>query len=291
MSNVSTNLNKVCNLEDFSRPDLIGVLREIFPHDVTRFGDGFPRGREYRKHWEVGMAALALRSGGALHPEAEVLGVGAGNEPTLFWLTRHVRRVFATDLYCASGSWSESANATMLHDPGQHWPGTWNQRRLVVQHMNALELQYEDNTFDGIFSSSSLEHFGTIDDVRRAMREMHRVLKVGGRLSLSTEFRIDGPGPGVPGVLLFSKREIEDVILSDRAWAPASPPDFEVSASTRASETRFADALKDLKRHCRGDRSVAFHRLEWSRYPHVVLREKAHAWTSIHLSLEKRAAA
>jgi hypothetical protein len=26
--------------------------------------------------------------------------------------------------------------------------------------MDALDLRYEDGTFDGIFSSSSLEHFG-----------------------------------------------------------------------------------------------------------------------------------
>ena len=45
-------------------------------------------------------------------PDAEVLGVGAGNEPTVFWLTNHVRRVFATDLYLAEG-WEESASHRM----------------------------------------------------------------------------------------------------------------------------------------------------------------------------------
>ena len=92
--------------------------------------------------------------GAALAELAEVLGVGAGNEATCFVLTREVRRVFATDLYLAEG-WEESANSSMLTDPQRHWPDDWNERRLVVQHMNALDLQYEDRSMDAVFSSSS----------------------------------------------------------------------------------------------------------------------------------------
>lgn len=68
------------------------------------------------------MALLALQDHGALHAQAEILGVGAGNEPTSFWLSNIVRRVFATDLYGGT-DWRESASETMLIDPGRHWPG------------------------------------------------------------------------------------------------------------------------------------------------------------------------
>jgi SAM-dependent methyltransferase len=197
--------------------------------------------------------------------------------------------VFATDLYCASEGWQESANATMLYEPGRHWPGPWNQRRLVVQHMNALALHYEDASFDGIFSSSSLEHFGTHEDVRRSMAEMFRVLKPGGLLSLSTEFRIEGPPPGMPGVLMFDRRDIESVIIGDLAWDLVSPLDLDVSPATRRTEALFSDALKDLGEHTRKNSHIVFHRLDWSRYPHVVLREKNLVWTSVHIALRKRA--
>ena len=75
---------------------------------------------------------FASALGGALRPDADILGVGAGNGPTIFWLTSQVHLVFATDLYVGQAAWQESANASMLTDPGIHWPGTWNPRRLVV---------------------------------------------------------------------------------------------------------------------------------------------------------------
>jgi hypothetical protein len=60
---------------------------------------GFPTGVEFRKYWEVAMTLRALRTFGAVHPGSELLGIGAGAEAGLFWLSNHVRRVFATDLY------------------------------------------------------------------------------------------------------------------------------------------------------------------------------------------------
>ncbi len=45
------------------------------------------------------MSLRAFRDLGVLGPESDVLGVGAGAEATIFWLTNHCRRVFATDLY------------------------------------------------------------------------------------------------------------------------------------------------------------------------------------------------
>jgi SAM-dependent methyltransferase len=282
---------KLCEVGDFAHPDLAPLLRAIFRHELDRFGADFPRGREYRKHWEVAMAVRALGALGALHPAAELLGVGVGNEPTLFWLTTQVGRVYATDLYCAGGDWAASANATMLRQPGRHWPGPWNRRRLVVQHMNALDLHYEDGSFDGVFSSSSLEHFGTLDDVGRSLREMYRVLKPGGVLALSTEFRLEGPPPGLPNILLFDEPTLRDVLESAGPWEAVGPWDLNLSAATRAAAVPFAAAAADVRRHVAAhDGQLVFHRLDWSQYPHVVLREGERAWTSIHVTLRKPAA-
>jgi SAM-dependent methyltransferase len=283
-------LSKVCNLEDFSHPSLLAVLRQVFPHECERFGPNFPAGREYRKHWEVVMAVRALAVGGVLRDWAELLGIGAGNEPTLFWLTNRVRRVWATDLYCEGEDWRESANATMLHDPGRHWPGPWDPRRLVVQHMNALELRYEDNSFDGIFSSSSLEHFGTPEDIRRAAGEMCRVLKPGGILALSTEYRLAGPPPGLPGILMFDADQLDELLVDGLPWDWFDPLDAAVSPATRATEQPFADAANDVRRHVAEHGHILFHRLDWHRYPHLVLSENGLAWTSVHVTLRKRAA-
>jgi SAM-dependent methyltransferase len=279
--------NRACNLEDFEHPELRAIIRDVFAHEIRRFGPEFPRGCEYRKHWEIAMAVRALRDLGALHRGAQVLGIAAGNEPTIFWLTAWVGRVFATDLYLDAGAWTPFAHRSMLADPGAHWPGPWEPRRLVVQHMNALDLMYEDESFDAIFSSSSIEHFGTPDDVRRAAAEMFRVLRPGGILSLSTEFRLEGPPPGLPGMLLLDERDIRDWIIGDLAWAPVSPLDLAVSPATRRREPLLTDYLDRWHQHfCRHGQAV-WHQLDFDSYPQLLLRSQDHLFTSVHIALRK----
>lgn len=280
---------KLCDLSDFRSPELLDVLHRVFPHELGRFGPGYPRGVEYRKHWEVAMAVRAFEAGGTMRPDAEVLGVGAGGEPTVFYLTNHVRRVFATDLYLAPGDWASQAPPLLMTDPGRFWPGPWNPRRLVTQHMNALDLQYEDATFDGIFSSSSLEHFGGPDDIRRAVQEMGRVLKPGGVLTLATEYRLAGPGPGLPGIHLFDEAELKEWIIDAGDWEPLSPLDLSLSDETTRTALPLVDGGADVERHTKKFGAVYFHKLDWSRYPHLVLTHGPHVWTSVHLALKKRA--
>lgn len=280
--------NKICELEDFSHPELYEVIRQVFSYELIRFGADFPMGKEYRKYWEVAMAIRTLETFGVLHPEAEVLGVGAGNEPTIFYLTNYVRRVFATDLYLGT-DWQESANLGMMLAPERYWSAAWNPRRLVVQHMNALDLQYEDHSFDAVFSSSSIEHFGSLEDVQRSLQEIARVLKPGGILSLSTEFRMAGNGPGLPGILMFDESQIHNLIASTANWVPLSPLDFQVSEPTWATACAFGQAIQELNNHLAHYGEILFPALTWGTYPHIVLREGEYVWTSIHLALQKQA--
>ena len=280
----SIPLSKSCAVSDFADPDLGEAIRQVFPHESKRFGNAFPVGVEYRKHWEVGMAVLALREGGALRPDAEILGVGVGNEPTLFWLTNHVRRVFATDIY-ADESWDESSNASMLTAPGRHWPGMWNPRRLVVQHMDGRDLRFEDHSFDAVFSSSSIEHFGAVADARASVEEMHRVLKPGGVLSLSTELRLAGPGPGLPGIIMFSPAELHELVVAGLDWASAPSWNFVPDpGSLRAPVVPFEHAAADVRAHVAANGRIYYERLDWSTYPHVVLSQDDILWTSVHIT-------
>ena len=279
-------LCKACEVEDFETGRVADAIRSIFPHEISRFGPGFPAVAAYRKHWEVAMAALTLDLAGLVQQGGTVLGVGAGNEPTLFWLTRWMH-VHATDLYVGTGDWVDSANLSMLVDPGQHWPGTWEPRRLVVQHMDARALRYEDDTFDAIFSSSSLEHFGSDSEIARSLDEMHRVLKPAGVCSLSTEYRIAGDTPGLPGVRMFSFDEIRELIVGRRSWHLIDPFEPQVSQATRAAELPFNEAARDVRAHVQEHGQIVFHALRFSRYPHVLLREGTLLWTSAHVALRK----
>ncbi|MBX6314123.1 MAG: class I SAM-dependent methyltransferase [Isosphaeraceae bacterium] len=281
------SLSRVCNLEDFAHPALRETIRAVFPHDCERFGADFPIGREYRKHWEVALAVKTLTDLGAVRDDAEILGVGAGNEPTLFWLTNRVRRVFATDRYLIGDDWTTAVQGAMLVDPARHWPSAWNPRRLVVQHMNPLDLRFENNSIDGIFTCDTIEHLPRALDVRRAMAEMYRVLKPGGVLSLATQFRLTGPAPGMPGTLLFNEDELHEKILGGQPWELAEPFDPAISEATLATAVDFHEATAEVDQHLRAYGQLLHHRLEWSRYPHLVLRAEAWTWTSAHLALRK----
>src|SRR5262245_45647186 len=93
---------KLCELEDFRDPDLRALIRDVCignggargggqGEEADREdanGPGFPEGEEHRKSWELAMTARSFRDLGVLKGDAEVLGVGAGREPTIYWLTR-----------------------------------------------------------------------------------------------------------------------------------------------------------------------------------------------------------
>jgi len=266
---------KVIGIEDFEDAELVGLIRDVWQAGANALPD-FPRGHEHRKQWEVAMALRALREGGVLRTDAEALGVGAGFEPTIFWLTRHIARVFATDLYLDSGEWGE-ANRLMLTDPEACWPEEWNPRRLVVQHMNALELRYPDDSFDAVFSSSSIEHFGDRAQVRRAAEEMHRVLRPGGTASISTEMRLQGPPPGALGLTMFTPEELLGTLVEGIGWKPLSEFDAAISDATLAGAINFEDALRPPPQNPVGAPSV----------PHLVLRLGEWVFTSCHLALRK----
>jgi SAM-dependent methyltransferase len=259
-------LNKICELGDFRDDELRGYMSAIYARPGR--GPAYAPDREHRKHWEAAQAARTFERFGALHPDAEILGVGAGIEETTFWLTNRVRRVFATDLYLDAGVWAADAPAQMLTDPGRYATCDWNPRRLVVQHMDARDLSYEDGSFDGVYCTSSLEHFGGRAEITAALAEIQRVVRPGGVVSLSTEYRLRGDGPGISGTRMFDADELARWIVEPFAWQLVEPLDLGVSQETLASE-QAQDA-------------AAAGQLCW---PHIVLAEGDLAWTSVHLAL------
>jgi SAM-dependent methyltransferase len=227
------------------------------------------------------MTARSFKELGVLRDDATVLGVGAGHEATIYWLTRQVERVVATDLYRAEDTWSETdSSAEMLTDPGRFWEGPWNPDRLEVRHMNALELDFPDDHFDGVFSSSSIEHFGGFAEIRRSIEEIYRVLKPGGIAALATEFRIDGPGNGWPGVYLFDEAALRAAIFDGLWWDPATPLETTVSADTLRAPVELQDALGEERATVQ----------VWSQYPHLVLHHDSFLFTSVHVAMVKSAA-
>jgi SAM-dependent methyltransferase len=174
---------KFCDLPDFDDPALRDRIREIVPgHE--------PQAEVRRKFWEYAMLTLFLEDVGKLNEETEVLSVGAGHEEVLFWLANQTGRVVATDIY-GEGTFVE-ADDTMLTEPGRYAPFAYREERLEVRHMDARSLEFEDESFDVVFSLSSIEHFGSTRDVQQAAREIARVLRPGGYAFIVTECFLSG---------------------------------------------------------------------------------------------------
>jgi SAM-dependent methyltransferase len=269
---------KVCELEDFRDRELRDVIRDVFEQDREHFGKRFPEGTEYRKYWEVAMTARAFEDLGVLRDDARVLGVGAGHEATVYWLTRKVGQVVATDLYEAEDAWSETdSSAAMLTDPGSFWDGEWDPDRLEVRDMNALELEFPDDSFDAVFSSSSIEHFGDYREIRRSIEEIYRVLRPGGVAALATEFKIQGAGHGWPGVFLFDEAALRATIFDGIWWDPATPLRTTVSEETLRAPVELQAALAEPRAHVQ----------VWSQYPHLVLHQGPYLFTSVHVAMVK----
>lgn len=273
-------LNKACELEDFSDLEFLHVAKAVFGPKETA-GTDWPKGREDRKFWEVIMAVLSAQRHLDGARRSYALGIGAGIEASSFILTNFFERVVATDLY--GGDWKDDAPVDMLSNPARYAGSIpFCRDRLVVERMDARDLRFNDTTFDFVYSCSSIEHFGSHEDIAKAATEMGRVLKPGGIIAVSTELCIDGvPRPLGARTLLLSEKQIHDLIIAPSGCLPVDPPNYNVSGATKSKPTSFRKALRDL-RHVRSrfqDR--------WSQYPHIVLEFSGVKWTSVQITLRK----
>ena len=282
--------NKLCEVEDFADGELASMIRDIFPHDAQRHGAGFPKGYEYRKYWEIAMSVRALKTFGSLTRDSLVLGVGAGTESTLFYLTKFAKLVFATDVYIQQDSWSPFAPTRMLWDPEAFTPFPFEEKRLIVQHMDGRFLNYPDNLFDGIFSSGSIEHFGGLEDAASSAYEMGRVLKPGGTMTLSTEFCVDGPTRAVewPGLVLFSEEQLQKYIVEASGLEPVDAFSASLSQSSRATVRPLSFYVDEMNATLRTQGSrPRVGEVTWSTYPHILLEQHGYTFGSVHLTLRK----
>lgn len=101
--------------------------------------------------------------------------------------------MIATDLYDEDSIWMTNAkegDPEILCDSDKFAPFPYRKEHLEIKRMNGCKLEFPDNTFDFIWSCSSIEHFGGHEKAAKSMKEMERVLKPRGVLALATEFVI-----------------------------------------------------------------------------------------------------
>ena len=265
------SLNKVANVNDFLDQEFIDSLRKYGASSVAQYPI-IPVEQKNRKAWEVGMVLHAFDRLGVLTPTAEILGIGVAKEETISLLSPHVKRLFATDIYCNPDTWNGWHGTDLMIDASQFLTQPYNRRRVVWQHVDGRSLPYEDNTFDAIFSCSSFEHFGSEADIRQAIGEACRVLKPGGVAVISTEFKISGPRDWFCNVQFFDAARIQKVWLDGIGWELFSPIDLMLD------DTVFIDY----------ERSIHDDQYKLTAAPHIKLDNGEFRWTSVNLTCMKK---
>jgi SAM-dependent methyltransferase len=221
----------------------------------------------HRKGYEYAQTLFGLRRLGRLTADASILSVGAGREPVLYWLANEVKRVVATDMYDMSwgGAWAGEGDAAVLNRPEDYAPFPYDRERLWFVKLDGRSLAFADESFDVVYSLSSIEHFGGLDGAVAAVEEMARVLKPGGVLALATEYILSGP----PHHEAFAPADIH-ALISHSGLELMGPLD-------EAVHRRYEIAAVDL-------------RLNPFQTPHMAVRDGETVFTSVMLFLGKRAA-
>lgn len=264
------SLCKVANVNDFETEE----FRSLFDKYDLGYISMFPNAKPSilnRKTWEIGMALISLEKTGMISEDKEILGIGVAKEQTISILSNQVKRVFATDIYLDPGTWHEWYEKDILVDPKKYMDANYNNRRVVWQHVDGRELPYEDNSFDAIFSCSSIEHFGSEEEIRKSIEEAYRVLKPGGVAAISTEYKISGDGNGFHNVQLFDEERLNNIWLNNIGWNLKDKIDYSLD------DTEYIDFERSI--HDKHYRETA--------HPHIKLDNGSYRWTSIHLTLVK----
>jgi ubiquinone/menaquinone biosynthesis C-methylase UbiE len=101
------------------------------------------------------------------------IGCGTGRVTISVAKVLHQARVIGIDIFHGA-----SGNSPDQGQMNAYLEGVGN--RVEIRHGNALQIPYPDNTFDLVTSSSVLHDIHNDMDKKKAVQEVHRVLKSGG---------------------------------------------------------------------------------------------------------------
>jgi glycosyltransferase involved in cell wall biosynthesis/SAM-dependent methyltransferase len=218
----------------------------------------------HRKGWEYALCIHGLDQLGKVTPDAEALAVGAGSETPLFFFANRIKRMVATDLY---DNPDHEGTPAMLADPKAFAPFPYRESHLEVLRMSGDKLEFDDNTFDFVFTLSSIEHFGSRNVQRKAVDEIARVMKPGGVACIITELILTWGQHKE----YFTLEEIGDIFLG-RHDLELVGGDLDLTISSSLVE--YPVDL-DKSRHV-------------ARSPHIVLRRAGLRWTFLSMFLQKK---
>ncbi len=254
----SIPLNKICQVADIYNPKWKQTVSEL-KREISE--DNF-----HRKDWEFTQIIFSLKELQYLTPQSICLGIGAGREHLLYYLTYKVKKVIGIDLYEGYYYGGEDEIDIPL-SVERYAPFPYIKDKLNLIRMNALNLEFPDNTFDFIFSASSIEHFGKKKKILRALKEMYRVLKPGGIAVITTELKLTSLSSNLPNVKPFFLSELLDLI-NRSGFNTFEEFDLRIEDEYLNNWVKLPEEI--------------------NKRPHVILRSLNTVFTSVNVVLQKK---
>lgn len=271
LNSSASPLSEVINVRRYDDENWMQFHRDLETYSTDKHVFQHASGQIYRKGWEWTHCVFGLDRLGMIRPEHRALGVGAGREPVIFWLSDRIKEVVATDLY-GNETWATAngaeAPADILGDASKYCPRTYNTNNVRFQNADGTDLPYPNDSFDFCWSLSSIEHFGGHEQSRKAVQEMARVTRHGGIVCIATEYLLL---PDQTHPEFFNKSEIEHFLIN-------ATPDLQLVDGMNWALPPHEFLIDQI---CIGGGGV--HR----RRRHVVLNDGHHQWTSFMLFFRK----
>jgi SAM-dependent methyltransferase len=263
-------LSEVINVHRYEDKEWMWFHRDLETYSTDKHVFQHTSGEVYRKGWEWTHCLFGLEQLGMFRAEHRALGVGAGREPVIFWLSDRIKEVVATDLY-GNEIWATAngaeAPADILNDAAKYCPRSFG-NNVRFQNADGTDLPYPDESFDFCWSLSSIEHFGGHEQSRKAVQEMARVTRPGGVVCVATEYLLL---PDQTHTEFFNKEEIERYLIN-------ATPDLHLVDGMNWTLPPHEYLIDQIAIGTEG-----VHR----RRRHVVLNDGHHQWTSFMLFLRK----
>ena len=160
---------KLCEIEDFEDLELRELMREAFATEVVRFGSTFPTGVSGAGTGRSRCRCVRCVNSGSCGQTLS-LGVGAAQRRRASRPTTTSGACSRPTLHRQRGVGDADASGYVTR-PGTVASCEFDPRRLVVQHMNALELRLRGRSSMAFSRSGSTSDFGDLAAVRRASRK------------------------------------------------------------------------------------------------------------------------
>lgn len=288
-SNYKPMLNKLCDLKDWDNAEIKELISELqnvtldsYIHrknwSIIKGNILQPRKQGYihRKDWEWSMGILAMQKLGKLNKDNIALGIGVGREEILFHLTNKLKHVYATDIYDGK-QWENFAPSDFPENPKKYSPIPYNEEALTVLRMDGTKIEFPSQSFDIVFSFSSIEHFGgeNHEGSLKSLREIERVLKQQGIAIIATEFIINDKDHQE----FFNRKTIySDLIDKLDSLKLVEPLDLRLTTTTIDT---FMDYSECVYWDTSNDEDFK------SRHPLIVIKNKDILFTSVMLVFKK----